>query len=65
LRLSITDDGHGGATLGGAGTGLRGLADRLDARGGRLEVTSGPQGTVVTAAMPAIQASDTPSPVTP
>ncbi len=65
LRLSITDDGHGGATLGGAGTGLRGLADRLDARGGRLEVASGPQGTVVTAAMPAIQASDTPSPVTP
>jgi signal transduction histidine kinase len=35
----VADDGVGGATVGG-GTGLRGLADRVEALGGRLEVES-------------------------
>ncbi|MFN8233042.1 MAG: histidine kinase [Actinomycetota bacterium] len=41
LRFSVTDDGVGfdpAAT--GYGTGLQGMADRLDAVGGRLEITS-------------------------
>jgi len=37
LVLEIADDGRGGADL-EAGTGLRGLADRLEAHGGRLVV---------------------------
>ncbi len=37
--LVVADDGVGGATLDG-GTGLRGLADRVEALGGRLEVES-------------------------
>ena len=36
--LSISDDGHGGADVGG--TGLRGLADRVSALGGTLAVVS-------------------------
>src|SRR6185295_35246 len=38
LRLTIADDGRGGATLDGDGdgTGLRGLVDRVEARGGWL-----------------------------
>jgi signal transduction histidine kinase len=35
----VADDGVGGAWLGG-GTGLRGLADRVEALGGRLELAS-------------------------
>ena len=38
LVVEVADDGRGGANP--AGTGLRGLADRLDAHGGRLLVTS-------------------------
>ena len=37
----VSDDGVGGADLRG-GTGLRGLADRVEALGGRLEITSPP-----------------------
>ena len=37
LRVEIADDGRGGADPGsGDGTGLRGLADRVEALGGRL-----------------------------
>jgi len=43
LVVEIADDGCGGADP-TAGTGLRGLADRIDALGGRLEVDS-PVGT--------------------
>ena len=39
ICLDISDDGRGGADL-RAGTGLRGLSDRVAAAGGRLEVRS-------------------------
>jgi signal transduction histidine kinase len=42
-RVEIADDGSGGADL-DRGTGLRGLADRLDALGGTLRVESPPGG---------------------
>ena len=43
VLVEIVDDGRGGADP-ASGTGLRGLADRIDALGGRLEVDS-PSGT--------------------
>ena len=50
--VEITDDGVGGATT-EAGTGLRGLADRVAAIGGRLRVDSPPgHGTRVRAELP-------------
>ena len=55
LRLRVSDDGVGGAQLDeGTGlTGLRGLADRVDALGGRLRVESPPgRGTVVHVEIP-------------
>jgi len=39
LTVTVTDDGAGGANL-GAGSGLRGLADRVAALDGRLELRS-------------------------
>ena len=42
--LTIEDDGVGGATADSAGTGLAGLAVRLEALGGTLQVTSPPGG---------------------
>jgi signal transduction histidine kinase len=52
LLIEIVDDGAGGADP-GSGTGLRGLADRAAALGGRLEVDSPPgEGTRVTARLP-------------
>jgi signal transduction histidine kinase len=39
LRITVTDDGVGGADPAN-GSGLRGIADRLDAVDGRLEVAS-------------------------
>jgi signal transduction histidine kinase len=41
LVVEVVDDGVGGASL-EDGSGLRGLADRVEARGGRLRVTSAP-----------------------
>jgi signal transduction histidine kinase len=41
LLISVVDDGVGGA-LPGAGSGLRGLADRAEALGGRLVIESAP-----------------------
>jgi signal transduction histidine kinase len=53
LRIEIEDDGRGGADP-GAGSGLRGLADRVEALGGRFEVRGGQAGgTVVSAVLPA------------
>ncbi len=54
LRVEISDDGRGGADPeSGDGTGLRGLADRVEALGGRLALDSPPgAGTVVTAVLP-------------
>ncbi len=50
--VTVCDDGVGGADAGG-GSGLRGLAARVEALNGRLEVDSPPaQGTRVTAEIP-------------
>ncbi len=50
LTLSISDDGAGGAV---AGSGLRGMADRLAAVGGRLELHSpAGSGTIVKGVIP-------------
>ena len=52
LRVTVCDDGRGGADPAG-GSGLRGLADRLAALDGSLEVTSVPDGgTMLVAEMP-------------
>ncbi|HEY1277734.1 MAG TPA: GAF domain-containing sensor histidine kinase [Thermoleophilaceae bacterium] len=52
LALEIADDGRGGADPAG-GNGLRGLADRVDALGGRFEIDSPPGvGTRVSAHLP-------------
>ena len=41
--VEVADDGVGGAALNG-GSGLRGLADRVEALGGTLRVESPPDG---------------------
>jgi signal transduction histidine kinase len=52
LVLEVTDDGIGDAATGG-GSGLRGLADRVEALGGRLTVSSPPgRGTTLRAEIP-------------
>jgi len=51
LRVVISDDGPGGATL--AGSGLRGLSDRVEACSGRLHLSSPPgRGTELIAELP-------------
>jgi signal transduction histidine kinase len=56
LRVVVRDDGRGGAqqaTLGSSSSGLRGLADRVEAVDGHLDITSPPGGpTVVTVDLP-------------
>ncbi|WP_420120340.1 sensor histidine kinase [Nakamurella sp.] len=56
LRVEVSDDGVGGARTGsavGSGTGLRSLADRVEALGGVLTVDSPPGGgTTVRAVLP-------------
>lgn len=54
LRVEVSDDGVGGASAGaGGGSGLRGLADRVDVVGGRLVVDSPPGGgTRIVAELP-------------
>ena len=53
LRIEIADDGRGGADP-TAGTGLRGLSDRVEALGGRFAVPTGPAAaTVVAVELPA------------
>ena len=57
VRLQISDDGRGGADP-AAGSGLRGLADRVAAVGGRLEVDSPPgSGTSIVATLPVDEAA--------
>ena len=52
LLVEIADDGSGGADP-ASGTGLRGLADRIDSLGGRLEIDSRPgAGTRISARLP-------------
>ena len=52
LTVEVNDDGVGGAKLDG-GTGLRGLAARLESLDGRLDIESEPgRGTAVRARIP-------------
>ncbi|MEV0569781.1 histidine kinase [Dactylosporangium sp. NPDC050588] len=52
LTVTVTDDGPGGADP-RRGTGLRGIADRVAAAGGHLDVTSVPgHGTTINADLP-------------
>jgi signal transduction histidine kinase len=52
LRIDVTDDGAGGAAV-RAGSGLRGLRDRVTVLGGTLTIRSAPgRGTSVSAAIP-------------
>jgi signal transduction histidine kinase len=56
VLVEVSDDGVGGADPAG-GTGLRGLADRVEALDGRLEVWSPPGGgTRVRAELPLVAA---------
>jgi signal transduction histidine kinase len=53
LRLVVVDDGVGGATVAGGGTGLSGLTDRVEAQGGTLLIHSPPgAGTRIEAEIP-------------
>jgi signal transduction histidine kinase len=57
IVVSVRDDGRGGARV-DAGSGLRGLVDRVEALGGRLTVTSPPgEGTRLVAELPITEAS--------
>jgi signal transduction histidine kinase len=49
--LSVSDDGRGGAAP-GRGSGLTGLADRVAALGGRLDLRSDGAGTALVAEFP-------------
>ncbi len=51
LTVEVRDDGVGGATMKG-GSGIRGLADRVDAAGGTISLTSDDRGTTITAVIP-------------
>jgi signal transduction histidine kinase len=54
LRISVRDDGHGGADP-AHGTGLVGLIDRVEALGGQLTLRSPPgAGTALNVALPLI-----------
>jgi signal transduction histidine kinase len=61
LRFEVADDGVGfDATTSGMGTGLQGMADRLDTVGGTVTVDSKPgMGTTVTGYVPAMLATAT------
>ncbi|MEL7155489.1 MAG: histidine kinase, partial [Actinomycetota bacterium] len=52
LRVTVSDDGHGGAGT-DSGSGLRGLVDRVEAVGGIVRVVSPPEvGTTIEATLP-------------
>ena len=60
VAIEIADDGVGGADPTG-GSGLRGLADRVEALDGLLLVTSPPgEGTVITADLPCAPSAPAP-----
>jgi signal transduction histidine kinase len=46
LRISVRDDGRGGAAL-GQGSGLVGLSDRVEALSGRITLQSPPGGSTI------------------
>jgi signal transduction histidine kinase len=53
LCIEVADDGVGGATSDGGGSGIIGLRDRVESVSGRLEVSSPPgEGTTLTASIP-------------
>jgi signal transduction histidine kinase len=53
LTVEVADDGIGGASTTGGGSGLRGLGDRVEALGGRFTVSSPPgRGTTLRAEIP-------------
>ena len=53
LSVEVRDDGIGGAVIDGSGSGLAGLADRVGALGGRMDVVSPPgRGTTLRAEIP-------------
>jgi hypothetical protein len=59
LTVEVADDGAGGADPAG-GSGLRGLADRVEALGGRLGIDSPPgRGTRLTAELPLAEGTGT------
>ncbi|HJX88205.1 MAG TPA: ATP-binding protein, partial [Gemmatimonadales bacterium] len=59
LLIVVADDGAGGASL-ERGSGIRGIADRVGAVGGRLAVQSSPgEGTRIRAAIPVGAAEET------
>jgi signal transduction histidine kinase len=52
IKARISDDGGGGADP-SSGSGLRGLADRVEALGGHITIRSRPgEGTTVVAVLP-------------
>ena len=59
LRVEIADDGRGGADPASGGTGLRGLADRVEALGGRLALESPPGAGTTVRACPSARADVT------
>lgn len=52
VLVRVSDDGVGGATFRGRGTGLRGLRDRVAAGGGTLEIVPSAIGTIIEAVLP-------------
>jgi signal transduction histidine kinase len=61
IRIEVGDDGVGGARA-GQGSGLTGLFDRVEARGGQLRISSPPgKGTTIEATLPVGEAA-TPEP---
>jgi signal transduction histidine kinase len=52
LRLEVSDDGHGIAPDAQPGKGLCDIRDRIEACGGRLELSGAPGGTVLVASVP-------------
>ena len=51
IRVSVSDDGIGGADL-SQGSGLLGLRDRVDALGGTMSLNSPPSGTTLVVEIP-------------
>jgi signal transduction histidine kinase len=51
LVMAVSDDGLGGAQA-TEGSGLQGMADRIEALGGRLLIQTNPTGTCITAEIP-------------
>ncbi len=55
LVVEVVDNGVGGASMNGGGSGLRGLCDRVEAHGGRLRIESPPGlGTRVIGELPCV-----------